>query len=316
MKINLRKFIKPLLIILLILFTVLFLQKFWSEVKSVKIVSWIDLLPAALLFLATTVTNGLMNYFIWKEQGLNLKPKEWYGLSIVNTFANYILPMRGGLVSVAGYLKSKHSFSYTSFLGFVSATYIIIFWVNSAGAFLGLCWLWIKKDFFSLPLMLFFAGSFIFFTAILIFSPKIKEVENRWANRFVNVINDWHKMKQNIRLQYKIAFLAFLNLFLAAGMIYYQFKVLGYEVSVANSLILGVIGGFSLLLSVTPGNLGVKEALGALTSTALGIPAWQTVLVGVLDRIIGFLLVTIIAPYFLSLLSISINQKKNSRSTE
>lgn len=307
-----KKLIKPFLVIILLLLFILFLNAFWEDLKSVRIRSWSDLAFASFFFILLTITNGYVNNVIWRKQQLELSFHEWYGLNIVNTFANFILPMRGGLIPVATYLNKKHNYKYSSFITFLSAIYIIVFWVNSLAALIALIILYRTEQFFTLPLTGFLLAVFASLTVIILFSPKVPLTGVSYIDKFLGLINDWHTLRKIGGIKRKIALFALINVVIISFGTYFQFRALGYEITFLSSLILGIIGGFSLLLSITPGNIGVKEGIVALTSSVLGVPAWQTVVVGVLDRIIGFTIATLIAPYFLSKLSISLRSSGGS----
>ena len=297
MKIN-KKVIKIFIYLLITFGVIIFINKFKEEFSNISIVKPIFLIPLSILVLIFFAVNGLVNKILLKEFKIYLTFKEWFGLSIINTIGNYIAPFRGGSISNALYLKKKYKFSYSSFLSLLSATYIIVFWVNSLLGIVSLIFVKVFYNNFSIIIFLFFLLIFLTLTTLILLSPKIKTSKYIYLNKFIDVINNWHTTRKNLKIIMIISFLAFLNNILIVSMSYLEFLILGEYIVISKLFVLSVFSSFSIFLSITPGNLGIREAFSVYSGQLLGIPIVKVVAISIIDRFINFILSFILSLYF------------------
>jgi uncharacterized protein (TIRG00374 family) len=242
--------------------------------------------------------NGLVNKILLKEFKIYLTFKEWFGLSVINTIGNYVAPFRGGAISNALYLKKKYQFSYSAFLSLLSATYIIVFWVNSLLGIVALIFVKIFYNKFSNTIFIFFLFIFFILTIIILLSPKVKKSKHKYLNKFIDVINDWHIIRKNLKVIIAISFLAFINNILIVFMSHLEFLIIGESIEISKLLVLSIFSSFAIFLSITPGNLGIREAFSVYSGQLLGIPIVKVVAISIIDRLINFILSFLLSLYF------------------
>jgi len=216
------------------------------------------------------INNGLVLKYFLEPFDIRLRFKEWFGLSVITTMGNYLTPFRGGAVARAVYLKKRHNFSYSYFLSTLSGIYIIAFLVNS---FIGILTVVLLKHFYALfNIFVFTVFMAIFFlTGIIIFSLEFKETKYSFINKFINVINGWHLIKSNKKIILITSLISLINVAIIVLMMFLEFRVFGVEISLLNVLFLSIVSTLSLFISITPGALGIKEAIVAFTATVINI---------------------------------------------
>jgi uncharacterized protein (TIRG00374 family) len=198
----------------------------------------------------------------------------------------------------AGYLKKKHDFAYVNFLATLSAVYVLIFFVGSALGLLSTYILYKQTQVFSPILALVFAAIFLGMAGIMIFSPQFKEPENKWIRRFIKVINGWNLIKKNKRVIAVTVIITLIQLILGAFMLWLQFRVFGVEVGIWSCLFLSAVGNISLLIAVTPGNLGVQEAITVFSAATIGITPAESLSAALLGRAVSLVVLFILGPIF------------------
>ncbi len=244
-------------------------------------------------FLTGTLNNELMKPF-----GISLRKKEYFGLAIVTNFYNYITPFRGGMAVRALYLKKKHNFAIVNFLATLSAVYVIIFLIAS---FLGIISMLIINylyGIFNLPIFILFLSILLFLTLIIIISPELPESKNKWLNRFIKVINGWHLIKNNKRVISVVSIITLTSLVLGALGTMLTYSIIGINLSFFSALFLASIGNLSILISITPGNLGIGDAISVFSAAIIGISLTQAVAATILGRAIGLIVIFILGPIF------------------
>ena len=100
-------------------------------------------------------------------------------------------------------------------------------------------------------------------------------------------IFDQFKIKNKQML--KILFLQFLiqvNLFLQ---IFFQAKVLSFEISLLSNFVYNIISQLAIFISVTPNSIGIKEFLLVISNRFIGLGSTQVFDIAIVDRITDFL---------------------------
>ena len=153
MKHQTKKIISVMILIIIILFFVYYINSNLSDLKQLAYLGISNIpiiLIIALLSLIFAILNGTLLDILMRPFGIKLSFKEYFSLSIITSFYNYITPFRGGMAARAVYLKKKYNFSYTNFLAILSAIYIIIFFVGGLGMLISMFFIWVYYGFFNL----------------------------------------------------------------------------------------------------------------------------------------------------------------------
>lgn len=234
------------------------------------------------------VVNGYVNALWYRQFGLRLRFFEWFGLSAVSTFGNFVVPLRGGAVSNAIYLKRAHGFAYSSFIGILAAVSILAFWVNSLLGLISLLLIYLLHGFFSQIVTLVFAASFLSLSALMWLSPGVEDASHSWFIRFSEAINGWRKIRAHSIEIFQTVALLVLNIILITFTTVVEFRILGLEVDISKALFLAIFPAFSSIISLTPANLGVREAFAVLSGIVAHVSIPEVLAVSLLDRFATF----------------------------
>ena len=80
-------------------------------------------------------------------------------------------------------------------------------------------------------------------------------------------------------------------LLLSAAKLYWAFISIGIEVHWLKILLVQFFSGFLLVISITPGNLGIKEGIIALLARVLDISLEQAILGALVDRVMMMIVI-------------------------
>ena len=240
---------------------------------------------AVILFLlaaATLGSNGLSLKVLAAKYGVELRPREWFGLSAVTTMGNYITPFSGGMVARATYLKQRHAFPYTSFLSLTAANYLIVFGLIGLLGLLSMISL--SSTAHDSPLLLLFFAAASSAVAALVFVPSNSAAVHPLPARLKSALAGWGEVRGDGKLVAKLASLTLMNALLGALMYYTAFHALGYPVPARVALVIYLVTSFSLFINLTPGNLGIQEAVAGLSAGMLGAGADLGLLASLMTR--------------------------------
>ncbi len=295
---KIRKLLSAATLILLVALAVYYLKNNISDFKQLTIANPSLILVLIALFLFGYYLISIITKNLLYPLGVYLKTIEAFQLSVVTGFYNLITPFRGGMAARAVYLKRKYKFPYTDFLASLSASYVLIFLVASLLGLASAIWLFLENGVMNWILLSVFAVVFAGMFGIVLLSPKFKERKSKWLNRFIKVINGWHLIKNNKRVIFLTSIVTLVQILLSTLMLYLQFLTFGIEISFASALFLSAIGSLSLLVAITPGNLGVGEAITVFSALAIGITPAQSLSAALLGRAVSMAVLFVLGPIF------------------
>ncbi len=293
-----KKIFSILILIVILVFFVFYLKNNYQNFQQLKLVSPYLLIILIALFLFNYFLIGIVTLNLLLPLGVKLGLKESFMISIVTGFYNLIMPFRGGMFARGVYLKKKYNFSYTNFFSTLAASYILIFLVASVVGIISTLIIYYQTGIFSWILFLIFSGVFIPMLLIVIFAPKFPYAKSEFINKFIKVVNGWHLIKNNTKVISIVIIISLSQLLLSSLALFLQFRVFGIDISYFSCLFLSCIGSLSLLIQLTPANLGVSEAIIVFSALTIGITSYQSLTAALLGRAVSFLVLLILGPIF------------------
>jgi len=293
-----RRIFAYFLIAIFVVWLIFYLLKHKSDFQFLLTVNWQYIVVIALLIIIFLYMSGRFLQTMLVRFNIRLKLFEYFGLAVVTTMGNYLIPFQGGMGMRAFYLRKKHGFSYSEFAGTSGANYVIVFFIYSLILVLFLTILYLKNNIINLPLIIFGTIVLSVCSTVIIFAPKLKTSKNRWWQKAVIMINCWHKIRKNKRLIFDLTVLAFMNLFINALTFYYSFKAFGLNISLFKAIFMSNLAGLSLLINLTPGAIGIREAVVVFSGQIISIPSAESLSVALLNRSVALLVVFILGPIF------------------
>ena len=254
--------------------------------------------PILLCVIVQHGVNGYMNKEFVRYFNVDLDINEWFGLALVSNMGNYLAPFRGGMAGRAVYLKKKHRLPYTRFMTLFIASYLLIFFFGGLLGALTMTGIFLTQGLFQWKLFVFFitlSAAVILF--IVVFS-RVRLPEGKKWGRISEAITGWKIISSNIDILWRICGAVIINYLLGAIQIYYGFISFGFAISPLAAWIVGLFSAFGLLLSITPGNLGIQETWVGFLSAFLGIGFNQGVMAQGLIRAVNMLVIFTLGPLY------------------
>jgi uncharacterized protein (TIRG00374 family) len=296
----LKKLVTPLLTVLVL---ALFGIYFYNNPQIIDTVLEVPLLLVALimiLFLSVFLLEGVFIKVTLDIFDKHISLKEAYYLSTISRIGNYLLPLRAGAIFRATYLKNNYQFEYSKFLSTLYAYYILLFLINAFLALLSLSIKYLDTQQYY-PLVTLFFVLLLLGTLLVIFFrkginterfklPKILQKSVKTLNKF---ITSWDMIVKRKNVFFSLLLITFGNISINALIHTVEFISLGIKINILDVLLYTCLSGVSLLISITPGSLGLREAVFLITSESIGLSEDQIMQLAFLDRGVLFLLLVI-----------------------
>ena len=302
----LKKYISPILTVLVLMLFGVYLFKNPEILVQVTSVRWIYIVFIMLIYLSIFFLEGIFILITLKIFNKDISIKESYFLSIVSRIGNYLLPMRAGAIFRATYLKKKHNFEYSKFLSTLYGYYIIYFLLNSFIGMSVLIYRYINTKVMSSSLLLFFFAIFmamLFLIFVRVSWGKYIKTSKGILSKIVSTIDrfitGWSLIVKDKMHFMILLLLALGNIMLNILVGYIEFFAIGKSIDFIGVIIYTCISGLSLLISVTPGSLGIREASFLITSQSIGITQKEIMQLAFLDRGIMFILLLLLLIFIL-----------------
>jgi uncharacterized membrane protein YbhN (UPF0104 family) len=196
---------------------------------------------------------------------------EWFGLSIINTLGNYS-PFQGGIVARGYYLKNFYKVPYLHFLSSMIASIVITFSTYSVVCSIVLVINFLLTGFFSLLIFIFFVaiGSAGFFSLFLLPKINLTEFDNKPVSYLKSFLDGWEAI-----INGKNVVLRLIGIDLILGVVlslryFSASKMIGAGISYLQSIVISMTATVALLVNITPGALGIREAIAGFSAQLLG----------------------------------------------
>ena len=121
---------------------------------------------------------------------------------------------------------------------------------------------------------------------------------DKWLNRFIKVVNGWHLIKKNGRVIAVTLVITLIQVLISSLMLWLQFRVFGIDVGFASCIFLSAIGSLGLLISITPGSLGINEAIIVFSAMTIGITPAESLSAALLGRAVSLVVLFVLGPIF------------------
>ena len=295
---KMKKYLSVILAILIIVAAGVYVSKHFDDVRDILSISFESLLILLSLALTEILLNGYSVRILLRSFGVKLSFHEWFGLSSVTTMANFLLPFRGGMGIRAMYLKSKFDFPLTSFLSTIAASYVIHLLIRSFIGMVSFILLYMYYDIFSVPIFILIAAVFGTLMSLVFIAARLPKLKNKYLARINDIVRGWQIITGNKKLLIELTVLFLSFSFVAILIIYFSFKALSINLTVLQSCVISCLNFLVSLLSVTPGAIGLSEAVIAFSSNLFGVILTQAIIAAALRRSIILLVVFILGPIY------------------
>lgn len=285
----------------------IFLNK--ESILMVQQIKICDIVLIVLFQLGFWVFTGSRLNLVMTHYGINLKTREWLGLTFITKFYSYFLPFRGGIAVRALYLRRIHMFEYEKFISSIMGLYAVNLLMNLLLAVvLFLFYLIDAKSSRLWHLELFATSGMILISAIILFVFYMGK-KNILKERVQIIINSFYSFFNDTRLLCSLLINHLPLRTCHAMALYWSFKALGVEVRFNDIFILSIILAISLLFSITPGNLGVSEFIVIGSGTLFSYTLEDAIMAALLVRAIEIVIVLVLGIVSVKILSVNLTAK-------
>jgi uncharacterized membrane protein YbhN (UPF0104 family) len=250
----------------------------------------------ALGVLASFLASGLLGYATVHKLGKQVGLLESLNLSVVTTAANLLLPMQGGLAVRAVYLKRLHRFEYSNFVAALFGTQVLMTLVCSLAAAAAVLWMALVQRRPGLGPVLAGAALCLAGSALAACLPRLRVRPNWFLARLAAVSDGWHRLRAEPRFLANLTAITALQLGSQLLSYWAACAVIGIHLGVAEATAVGTFGALATLLSVTPGNLGIYEAVVAFVGATLAVEPVHSVMAALLGRAVLLATLLVLTP--------------------
>ncbi|MBD3280591.1 hypothetical protein GF389_03650 [Candidatus Dojkabacteria bacterium] len=303
-----KKYFSMLLTILFILMFIGYLLHNPDLILNLQKIDPIYLVIVGTAQLVIIFSNGLFTRIALQLFNKKIGYSEAFYISLISTIGNYFTPFRGGAGVRAIYLKKRLGFSYSHFISTLSGYYIITFFINSLIGLSALVYISAKDGQIPYLVIFFFTIVFALTSFLIIFSPPSRllrtiSVKNvvllRIRSILINTLEGWKLIIGNFRILLKLIFIASAT-YIAVMVIAATASIsLDLHLSFVQLAFYAALGNMTLLISITPGSIGIKESVYILTSEIINLTNENILQIALIDR--GTLFVVIGGVYLLYL---------------
>ena len=247
----------------------------------------LDFVLIAAADIVIVVFNALLNHGVISRVKGSIRFVDSLLLQFANNFLNKITA-HTGILFRGVYLKAAYNLDLSKYLSTIAGVYIISFGVNSAIGLVSSYSVYRQSGIFSLLMILLFGVIFLSCVGLMIVSPEIKNREGFIRRNLGKMLDGW----RIIKTQPKMVILFILNTVLIAGVSalqqYFIFRSIGVELSLPVVFYLASLSSLTILISLTPSGIGIREAVFAFSSQVVGIDVALLLLSSLLLRVISF----------------------------
>jgi uncharacterized membrane protein YbhN (UPF0104 family) len=271
-----------------------FLALLWSRRAHLASVLEISLQEIAILCGVvglTWVVVAAQNYLLYRASGIQVGFWECVVLMAGSGFGNY-LPMRLGTVVRAQYLKSVHGFRYARFGSAFGVRTVLLVGATGILGLVGAIGIGLAGGRWSVELLLVFTS--------LLLVPLMAWVTPlpgpaRGVGRVRRILGDFAEGIRSLRQRPWTSLAVLVLIVLQQVTLAARFAVAaaatGSDPPLAVLLLLAPLAVLTAYLSVTPGGLGVREAVMGYATYASGASFSSGLYVGTVDRAIQLAMV-------------------------
>ncbi|MBI4826620.1 MAG: flippase-like domain-containing protein [Nitrospirae bacterium] len=249
-----------------------------------------------LLNLLSLFINGMFLKALVRKFDVTLGLLESFGISILSSFANYTTPFSGGAGFRAVYLKKRHGHSYSDFAAGFAGNYIINYLAVSITGILCLTYIYNIYHISSLIAAGIFGALFILLTCIILFASPFKEPAGFLLLRLNKILKGWNIIKNDKKLLLKLTLLSCVNIIISTLILLAAFYSVGLKIDIAKALLMNLLYSMSLLISITPGSLGIAETVLIFSGDAVGLKTAEVLVASLIIRAVLVALLFSLAP--------------------
>jgi uncharacterized membrane protein YbhN (UPF0104 family) len=268
----------------------LYIHHHLDEFKFVYLLSPQYSVAASIMMLAIFILNQFQLSLFLKKFNVTVPFCELFAINMVMMLGNLLIPMRGGSGLLAFYLKKLYRLDYTAFAAIFAGTSVLVALTNLIISILALSYMglaygkWVAELIVVVVILLMLL-SYLVWVATPDSWKTFASVS--WLFR---ISKAWKQLTSDRHLLWRAGLLALLMSMAVAGAFQFIYVSLGVRLSFANSLTISSLGTISSLIPLTPGSLGIFDAVVVGVPHIFGLSLAKCISAAIAFRVICFLL--------------------------
>lgn len=255
-----------------------------------------SLFVLGLLNLLFLFINGIFLKVLVRKFDVTIGFFESFCISVITSFGNYTTPFRGGAGFRAVYLKKKYGHSYSDFAAGFAGNYIINYLAISIVGILCLGYIFYLYHILNLTIAGIFGALFILLTCIILFAPSFEEPSNFLLIRFNQILKGWNLIRKDMKMLLKLTMLSCFNITISTLVLFTAFYAVGLRMDIAKALLMNLLYSMSLLISITPGSLGIAETVLIFSGDVVGVEIAEVLVASLIIRAVLVVLLFLLTP--------------------
>ena len=290
-KLPLRHLVVAVVEILLVVFVVRYLLQHRAELEQLWSLRSSAVLLFGVLLAAEMLVRGVEFQFAVRLLNTRITGAESLSLSFATSLLNYA-PMNAGTVLRARVLKRARDLSYTHYVALMSALILLSI---IAGACLGILVLALGSG--SLAdntdsLAVLFVAAIVLSVALLRVPAGWLRDRDGWIWTTIGAfLEGWRQLRSDPRSLGLLFLLAIAKLLLVSARFWICFGALQLPVDYLGSIMFAVVASLLVIVSITPGAVGVRELLIGAIASVTGMSFAHGAAAASLDRVLSLLFV-------------------------
>ena len=226
--------------------------------------------------------------------GYSIRRMQLYAIAWLRTFSNQVVPMSG----IAVYLQQVRQKSGASWQDLAASSSQQVFVGLAALGVVGVAAVLVNIRAINnaaIPLLLMFSAIAVgAIAASLGVSWVLQRIPARLKERIADASASFTKLAGNRSLVITLIGVQVVGVLLRGARLWLLFVLLGVSIDWQQALLIIALAEATILVAITPGGLGIREAIIIGGASLLGIPTEVSVTVSLIDR----LFVVVLAGFF------------------
>lgn len=245
----------------------------------------------ALLFvfaLGGCIMNCVYHRIILSTFRVPLTPIDWMGVVMVSNAMAYVLPLRADLVFSAAYYKKVKGLSYTKSVSIAAGNIVFGVTFSLLEILVALLCCGLIDGKWPLPLWLILIAGLLCVAAFMVIALLLGDRQPAFVRKYRIVreaVEGFVQLLKDRRMLLQLLGCLVVNHCCHLLLYMVCFHAIGMEVTVYQALLYNSMSWLSSILTIVPGNIGIKEAAMGFATGLMGAMFQSGVMVSLLQRV-------------------------------
>jgi uncharacterized membrane protein YbhN (UPF0104 family) len=272
------KWLKYLLGLVIVIFLLWYLAGHWQDVRALLKLNGFELAVIYFVSFIGILNSAVVVRAILKPMGIRALFLDMVLLQNACLLLNYV-PMKFGTLFMANYLKRHYGLKYSQFGTFSVYLTLLLSAVASLTGIIAMIFVYgladVQKQLLTAVFLICLVASILL---ILVPLPVPKGTSRLAIVR--------KAIAQDTKALFVVGFFLLFNFVLTSIRLAVIYHSMNVKVHPAGFLVLGALGFILMFINITPGALGIREAVLGAGAVVLGVPLEAGVTAAIIDRAI------------------------------